>query len=316
MYENPRKIQTAVVTGSTGMIGTALCQQLCKENIAVYAVCRPDSTRISRLPTSDNLKIVLCDADDFVSLPKHIGNQADAFFHLAWTHTIGSERNDMMAQIGNIRSTMEALRSAWELGCKVFVGAGSQAEHGRVSGKISSDTPSYPENGYGMAKLCAGQMSRIESQRLGIDHIWMRIFSVYGPGDSTATMITSTIKTLLQEQKPSLTNGEQMWDYLYSEDAADAFYRVALLGHDGAVYSLGSGIAQPLRTYVEILRDTIDPTLPLGFGEIPYSPLQVMHLQADITTLQDDTGFVPQTDFSTGIQNTIEWVKNSVALRK
>lgn len=313
MTINSRKIQTAVVTGATGMIGTALCQRLCEENILVYAVCRSNSERIYHLPTSDNLKIVLCDASDFSSLPKQIGDQADAFFHLAWIHTAGSGRNDMMAQIENIRSTMHAVQSASEMGCRVFVGAGSQAEYGRVSGKIFSDTPCHPENGYGMAKLCAGQMSRLESQKLGIDHIWMRILSVYGPGDSTSTMITSTIQTLLNGQKPSLTTGEQMWDYLYSEDAANAFYRAAFWGRDGAVYPLGSGNAQPLRNYVEILRDVIDPALPLGFGEVPYSPLQVMHLQADVSTLQAGTGFVPKTDFAVGIHNTIEWVKKFVA---
>jgi nucleoside-diphosphate-sugar epimerase len=60
------------------------------------------------------------------------------------------------------------------------------------------------------------------------------------------------------------------------------------------------------------LRDAIDPQLPLGFGKLPYSALQVMHLQADISALQSDTGFVPQTCFAEGIRKTIESMKEDV----
>ena len=61
--------------------------------------------------------------------------------------------------------------------------------------------------------------------------------------------------------------------------------------------------------YIEALRDAIDPALPLGLGEVPYGPLQVMHLQADTSALQEDTGWRPATPFEEGIRETIEWVR-------
>ena len=70
--------------------------------------------------------------------------QADAFFHLAWAHTIGAGRNDMPAQIENIRYTIDAVRTAAAMGCRVFVGTGSQAEYGRVDGVLRADTPTNP----------------------------------------------------------------------------------------------------------------------------------------------------------------------------
>ena len=57
------------------------------------------------------------------------------------------------------------------------------------------------------------------------------------------------------------------------------------------------------------LRDAIDPALPLGLGNIPYGPQQVMFLQADITQLAADTGFAPRTAFADGIRATIAWAK-------
>lgn len=303
-----RDIKTAVVTGPTGAIGTALCSKLLSEGITVYAVCRPGSKRVSALPKDNNLHILNCDAATLDTLPSRI-KQADAFFHLAWAHTIGSGRNDMPAQIDNIRFTIDAVRAADKLGCKVFVGAGSQAEYGRVEGKLEPDTPVHPENGYGMAKLCAGQMSRAECARLGIDHIWARVLSIYGPHDGETTMITSAIRKLINGEKPSFTAGEQKWDYLYSADAADAFFCMAKKGKSGAIYPVGSGNVRPLREYIQVLRDAIDPSLPLGLGDIPYGSQQVMYLQADIEPLKEDTGFYPRTTYEEGIQKTIAWVE-------
>ena len=305
-----RNIQTAVVTGPTGAIGIALCEKLLRENVTVYAVCRPGSSRIKDLPKAAALHVVECDAKELATLPQKMeGVSVDAFFHFAWAHTIGQGRNDMPAQIENIQSTIDAVRAAKALGCQVFLGAGSQAEYGRVEGLLKSDTPAFPENGYGMAKLCAGQMSRVEAKALDIDHVWVRILSVYGPHDGPMTMISGTIRKLLAGERPALTAGIQRWDYLYAGDAADAFYLAACHGRNGAVYPLGSGQAIPLKDYIIQMRDAIDPALPLGLGEVPYGPHQVMHLQADISALQADTGFVPKTPFAEGIRRTMDWVK-------
>lgn len=305
-----RNIQTAVVTGPTGAIGIALCEKLLRENVTVYAVCRPGSSRIKDLPKAAAIHVVECDAKELATLPQKMeGVSVDAFFHFAWAHTIGQGRNDMPAQIENIQSTIDAVRAAKALGCRVFLGAGSQAEYGRVEGLLKSDTPAFPENGYGMAKLCAGQMSRVEAKALDIDHVWVRILSVYGPHDGPMTMISGTIRKLLAGERPALTAGVQRWDYLYAGDAADAFYLAACHGRNGAVYPLGSGQAMPLKDYIIQMRDAIDPALPLGLGEVPYGPLQVMHLQADISALQADTGFVPKTPFAEGIRRTMDWVK-------
>ena len=307
-----RRIKSAVVTGPTGAVGTALCRALAEQGIQVYAVCRPDSPRAVAIPQHPLISTVFCDAAALSQLPQQIGGQVDAFYHLAWVKTTGAGRNDMQAQTDNIRYTLDAVDAAAALGCSVFLGAGSQAEYGRVEGKLSADTPCFPENGYGMAKLCAGQMSRVACEARGIGHIWVRILSVYGPGDGAGSMISGVIAKLLAGERPALTAGVQKWDYLYADDAAKALLLLALRGVHGRVYPLGSGRAVPLRSYIETLRDQIDPALPLGFGEIPYSPLQVMHLEADITALEADTGYRPDTDFTVGIRRTIEDIKNKI----
>ena len=304
-----RSISRAIVTGPTGAIGIALCLELARHGIRVFAVCRPGSCRRDAIPCHENISVVDCDMSQLYRLVELIPDGADAFFYLAWEHTIGSGRNDMKSQIRNISYTIDAVHAAAALGCRIFVGAGSQAEYGRAEGILRPDTPCCPENGYGMAKLCAGQMSRAECHKLGMDHIWARVLSIYGPGDGPNTMISSVIRQLMEKKKPSLTEGVQKWDYLYSGDAARAFRLLAVYGADGKIYPMGSGEVRSLREYAEILRDTVDPDLELGFGLVPYSALQVMHLQADISQLKADTGFVPTVSFEEGIRLTVNEYK-------
>lgn len=301
-----RTIETAVVTGPTGAIGIALCKLLLDNGIKVYAVCRPSSKRAANLP--DGVKKIDCDLSELDKLSEKINSSVDAFFHFGWANTVGAGRNDMFSQNNNVKYALEAVNVAKKLGCKLFIGAGSQAEYGRVNGVITPSTPCFPENGYGMAKLCAGQMCKVECEKLGMDFIWTRILSVYGPYDGEGSMISSAIRLLLNGEKPLFTSGEQMWDYLFSEDAAKAFYLLAERGRSGKTYIIAGGKSRPLKDYIEILRDSVDNALPLGFGEIPNS--NPISLISDISETTDDTGFVPETDFENGIKITIEYIKN------
>lgn len=302
-------MKRVIITGPTGAIGMALIQKCIEMGMEVTAVCRRGSARIARIPVSDRVKVVECSLDEMKKLPELLENRYDVFFHFAWACTAGAGRNDTEAQAQNIRYTMDAVEAAAKLGCECFIGAGSQAEFGRVEGKLTADTPVFPESGYGIAKLCAGQLSRLRCGQLGIRHIWFRVLSVYGRYDGEQTMILSSIREMLRGESPEYTPAEQMWDYLYSEDAALAFYLAAEKGRDGAVYCLGSGQARPLREYIEIMRDEIAPDLTLKLGAKPYAEKQVMYLCADISALQEDTGFVPQVGFREGIREIAAWAR-------
>lgn len=304
-----REIKSAVITGPTGVIGAALCHLLVSKGIQVHAIVRPECVKTNHLPESSLLHIVECDLSDIASLNETIG-KADAFFHLGWKKTSAAGRDDMKTQAENIISTLDAAELAASLGCKVFLGAGSHAEYGQQNAPLTPDTPCFPVTGYGTAKHCAGIMVRRRCRQLGIDCIWIRILSVYGIYQGAGTMISDLIDKLLRHEKPALTEGRQIWDYLYCDDAAEAFFAAALNGLPDAVYVLGSGQARTLRTYVEAVRDAIDPAMPIGFGVIPYAPEQIMHLEADISSLTRDTGFKPQISFTEGILRTVLARKN------
>lgn len=208
----------------------------------------------------------------------------------------------MHLQNRNVTYALDAVKVAKAFGCHTFIGAGSQAEYGRVEGVLKPDTATFPENGYGYAKLCAGLMTRDYAHLLGLKHIWVRVLSVYGPNDGAKSMVRATIEKLRKGIVPEFTKAEQMWDYLYSEDAAEVFRLLGDKGIDGKVYVLGSGEVRPLKDYIHIIRDVVSPKSELKIGVIPYSEKQVMYLCADVTELKRDIGWKPKVVFEEGIK--------------
>ncbi len=299
-------MKRVVITGATGMLGRALAEQLVANGIEVLLLINPQSKRASTLPELSNATIAHCSLDELKLFQPPDERKWDVFYHLAWDGTTGSRRDDEALQHANVQFALDAIECAARLGCHCFVGAGSQAEYGRCETALRPDTPTNPETAYGAAKLKAGILTRQRTAQLGMHHVWMRILSVYGPDDTPQAMVPSVITSLLAGNAPKMTSCEQIWDYIYRDDAAQALMRAGQYGKDGAIYPLGGADARPLREYVEMIRAAIDPASKIDYGAIPYAPNQIMHLEADISALTQDTGFLPRISFQEGIRRTIE----------
>lgn len=171
---------------------------------------------------------------------------------------------------------------------------------------LTPNTPTFPLTVYGIGNLTAGLMTRQLSKQLKLGHVWVRVLSVYGSYDWKNSLIMSTIRKLGNHETPSLTKGEQVWDYLYSGDAAEALRLVAEKGISEKIYVLGSGSAMPLFEYINTIKELIDPNAYLAYGDIPYSKDQIMYLRADISELTKDTGWVSNTVFRDGIKEILK----------
>lgn len=230
---------------------------------------------------------------------------SDAFIHMSWEKTFGASRDDVEVQMRNIQYTLDACHLAKCCGCHVFVGAGSQAEYGIQSVGLTPELPVKPESGYGIAKYAAGKLSAMLCKGLGMRQNWARILSVYGPNDGENTLISYVIRELKAGRSPKLTKCEQMWDYLYADDAADAILAIAEKGVDGKVYPLGSGNGRKLSEYIKDICNVIDPNIGVNFGVKDYYPHQPMYLVADISDLVKETGWTPRCEFVEGLRKMI-----------
>lgn len=284
-----------LLTGATGMIGSAIVREAINQNYEITCLVRKASSRIKNIPDSPKVKIVDCNITEYSTIV--LDNKYDVFIHLAWDKTTVGGRDDVDCQLKNIQYTLDAVRLAKKCGCSVFIGAGSQAEYGVQSVPLTPILPCNPESGYGIAKYTAGKFSSLLCQQLGIRFNWLRILSVYGKNDGENTLISYCIRELKNGRSPELTKCEQTWDYLNCDDAARAFLAVAERGVDGKTYPLGSGHGRKLSEYLEDLRSAINPSVLLGFGKKEYYPHQPMYLVADVSELEKDTGWKAEEEF-------------------
>lgn len=288
-------IQKIIVTGATGAVGSAVVRRAVDKGMDVTCIVHQGSKRLGNLPQSDNVHIVECNLQDYRTLS--LDGQYDAFIHLSWEKTVGASRDDAEVQTRNIQYTLDAVQLSHRCGCSVFVGAGSQAEYGVQSVDLTPDLPVKPESGYGIAKYAAGKLSAMLCRSLGMRQCWVRILSVYGPNDGENSLISYLIREFKAGNSPQLTKCEQMWDYLYADDAADAILAISEKGVDGKAYPLGSGKGHRLSEYVEDIKNAINPSIEVQFGAKEYYPHQPMHLVANIQEIIGDTGWKPESVF-------------------
>ena len=101
-----------------------------------------------------------------------------------------------------------------------------------------------------------------------------------------------------------------MYDFIYIDDAAEAFCRIGEKGISNRTYYIGSLNPKPLREFLLEMRDAIDPRIEIGLGEIPFGGISLTYKEFDVNAVKNDTGFIPKVSFKEGIKKTAIWIKN------
>jgi nucleoside-diphosphate-sugar epimerase len=304
-----------LVTGASGHLGSYLTKRLVEAGAQVFVLVRPESDLWRLAGVVDRVRVLRAGLSDLKSIEPDI-NQArpEAVFHLAWAGVTGAFKESREQVTSNVTGSLELFEAVREAGCKLWVGVGSQAEYGLHNSVLDEDTPASPVTAYGTGKLAVGLLTKKLCELAGMRYVWMRLLATYGPKDDERHLIPATIKRLLAGERPALTPGEQIWDYLYVEDAAEAIHLAALMPDAEGVFNLGSGEGRPVREIIEHARDLIDPSLPLGFGEMPYPPGQAMRLETSIDRLRAATGWRPRVGLDKGLRRTIEWYRSQASV--
>lgn len=294
------------VTGGSGFLGSWLVEDLLAQGHDVAVLLRPETDRWRLRDVLSRVRVIEGSLDDVAGLRRPLELfQPDAVAHLAWRGVGNADRNSPL-QARNIVDAVELVSLCAGVGVRAFVGAGSHAEYGPYQRAIREGDVAYPTTLYGKAKLAACWMTEQIALAGGMRFAWLRIFSTYGPKDADFWIIPSMIKTLRSGKRMSLTAGEQLWGFLHARDAAAGFRTVIESGNAHGTFNLGASDAPRLRDTVVTLRDLVNPSAELGFGDIAYRPDQVMVLKADTSRLTA-LGWEPRTDLLSGLKETAAW---------
>ena len=299
-------MKRVVITGADGFVGSHLTKKCVESGAEVWGIVHPDSPYAARINTLPGVHVVVSDIPGLVSKLDRFPDQVDAFYHFAWQGVNAKERDDFDCQVGNIDLSLETVRFAGRLCPKKFIMPGSTNEYIYYGRPIDQYALPTPPNAYGSVKIAIRYLTQLYTRQFHMEFIYTVIAGIYAADRRDNNVIFYTIDKLLRREKPSLTGLEQLWDYVYVDDVMDALYLLGDKGRDGEFYAIGKGDNRPLYEYIEIIRDLIDPSLPLGIGEIPYRNGQLPCSCVDLTAIKRDTGFVPKVDFETGIRKVID----------
>jgi nucleoside-diphosphate-sugar epimerase len=171
-------------------------------------------------------------------------------------------------------------------------------------------TPSNPDTPYGICKKALQEIVNSYSETTSLSSAWGRIFFTYGAYEYPNRLVPSVILSLLKGEPARCSHGNQIRDFLYVQDVADAF--VALLESEvtGAV-NIGSGQAIAIKDVVYKIADLIGRSDLVHLGAIPSAPKETPLLVADVTRLSNEVGWLPKFSLEIGLKQAIIWWNSS-----
>ena len=300
-------MKSAVVTGANGFVGRALTAELRQQGIRVLAIAREER----ELHQDPQIVSVTLDLAQLAQLPSLTQEHWDVFYHLAWSGTSGEGRKDVTAQLFNVETSAQAVRTAKLLGCKCFIGAGSIMEREILAASAAPQVRPGCGHIYAAAKLAAHQISRCIAAELGMDHIWAVITNAYGEGEDSPRLLNTTLRNIIHNKALNFTSSTQNYDFIHVEDAARALRLLGQRGTPFAEYTIGSGGARPLKEFMEELCLAVAPDRTPNFGRVPFEGVSLPLETFDTALLCRDTGFVPEIGFREGVCRTMCYLEQS-----
>jgi len=299
-----------LVTGPNGFIGNVLLKLLSDNGCSVIAVVRNNDEFVDKIKNLPGVTLAYCDMSDIGNLPNIVPDRdIDTCIHLAWAGSFGNDRTDYTLQLRNVRYALDTVNAISVMGVKRFVGAGTLAEKDVLNYHPTDGSTPNAVSMYGIAKMTTHFMTKAECTRLGVEHIWCYLSNTYGIGNTTNNFVNMASKKMLNGEHAAFTAGTQTYDFVYVTDTVRAIMFAADKGKKNTAYYLGSTKQRPLREYIKLIRDTIDPSIELFLGEIPFNGTSLADSEYDTSKLVQDTGYIPEISFEDGIKRTIEWLK-------
>lgn len=300
-----------IITGATSFLGKALVRLLTRRGDEVVAIGRKAD---SIFPEKVVYRVL--QMDEYSNLTSE--DKADVFINLAWAGTGHEGRNNRDVQYKNIVDSLEALRIAKRLGCRVFIESGSQAEYGLMHEKTSENMECNPISEYGKAKLCLQKRAFDLSRELEISYIHLRIFSLIGEEDHDWTLVMSAIDAMLHGRHIDLTDCTQTWNFLYVEDAAKMIVAISLHylrlhSCQQAIYNIASDDTRPLKEFVEVIRDQTGSNGICNYGAVCSN--NPVSLHPDINSFLLKIGNIEFTPYEEVISKIIQ-SKNTTQSKK
>jgi nucleoside-diphosphate-sugar epimerase len=291
-----------LVTGGTGCIGRHALPALLDRGWEVHAVSSHHSPPGAAGATWHRADLL--DSQQVVELVRSV--RPSHLLHLAWYIAPGRWATSP-ENFAWVQASLGLLHAFREQGGTRMVTAGSCLEYDWRYGYCSeSRTPCSPHTAYGVCKHALQELTSAFSVASGLTSAWGRIFFLYGPHEHPDRLVASVVRSLLANEPARCSHGNQIRDYLFVQDVADAL--VTLMEGDvtGPV-NIASGQAIALKEIVSKIGQLLGKPELIRLSAIPAAPTDVPLVVADVERLHRLMPWRPRYDLDSGLLRTIEW---------
>lgn len=289
-----------LVTGGNGFLGSYVTRELLRCGHSVTACIRTDSD-LSRLyeltkDVNQGLQIVQYDGIDF-----SVGY--DALVHMATNY---GRDNSAAHEIINTNISMPArlVESCLLHGIGTFVNTDTY---------YAAAGPGHNMASYILSKQHFGHWARLIAGN-GLKVVNLRMEHLYGPMDAQNKFCTAIVRDCLSNKpRIPLTDGDQLRDFIYVEDAASAYANILdkawNLPSGWSEIGVGCGRAIPLREFVTLAHTLTGSRSILGFGDLAKMNGEILLSEADNSFLLSN-GWRCKMSLRDGLMAIIDYLRS------
>lgn len=327
-------MQTILVTGGAGFIGSAVVRHLVRKNLRVinldlltYAGNPASLKAIENAPNHRFVQGDIADVPLILSLLRE--EQVDGIMHLAAESHVDRSIDGPGAFVEtNVVGTFRILSAALEYwrgldGAKKdgfrFHHISTDEVFGDLpfdSGIFTEDTPYAPSSPYSASKAASDHFVRAWHETYGLPVVLSNCSNNYGPYHFPEKLIPLVILNALEGKPlPVYGKGENVRDWLYVDDHAKALELVLTRGVVGESYNVGGRNERTNLQVVETICDVLDARVPLADGRsrreliafVTDRPGHDRRYAIDATKIESELGWKAEESFDTGLARTVDW---------
>jgi len=269
-----------LVTGATGFIGTHVINELIKN-------CQHDiiatSSNIDKARLCEWFKHVQYYEFDINNKHKNFFDffqQPDLMIHLAWQRLPNYKA--LFHFENNLFSNYYFVKNLIENGLKSVLITGTCLEYGLKNGPLREDFETAPHNPYAIAKDTLRKFLEQLQQKIDFDFKWVRLFYMYGKGQSPTSVLSQLDKALKNKESVfNMSGGEQLRDYLPIEKVAQYIIKIAVQDKVNGIINCCSGCPVSIRKLIEDYLKQKNKTVYLNLGSHPYPDYEPMAFWGD-----------------------------------
>ncbi len=312
-------MKKGLIIGAAGFVGSYLIKEMYANDMEVYA------TKLSHEkfenPNAKIYDLDIMDKDAVTALLFEI--RPDYIFHLAAQSSVGlAWKNPGLTVDVNIKGSINVMDSVRELFYKprvLLIGSGEEYGHIRPGETpISEENALRPGNIYAATKVCQNMIANIYAKAYDLDLMLVRAFNHIGPGQAPMFVVSDFCKQVAEIEKglrePVMLVGNlaARRDFTDVRDVVRAYVRLIQQGIPGETYNVGSGQAREIREILNLIVSMSDAEITVEIDPNKIRPVDVPVIEADITKLNQLTGWRPQISIEQTIQETLDYWRTHI----